>query len=159
MEMSIDMLSPLATFAGQWIGHNTLHDPNTNQPETTDSTLSLTPLLNGRFIRIDYTWHYQGTPQQGELLVGYETEAQQATGHWIDSWHMGDKVMACRGTLGAQGALTLLGSFSAPPGPDWGWRIALGFTVSNVIDLTMITISPDGEATPAVEAHYVPASK
>ena len=34
------------------------------------STATVTPVLGGRFIRVDYTWGYQGRPQEGSLLVG-----------------------------------------------------------------------------------------
>jgi hypothetical protein len=43
---------------------------------------------------------------------------------WTDSWHMDHKLMVCRGDIDAT-SLRLLGTYAAPPGPDWGWRIVI----------------------------------
>lgn len=59
------------------------------------STAVITPLLGGRFARLDYTWSYRGSPQEGSLLVGYRPDAEVVTAHCIDTWHMGHEVMAC----------------------------------------------------------------
>ena len=45
-------------------------------------TLSVTPVLGGRFIRVDYTWGYQGKPQEGALLVGFDPKSGEVSGHW-----------------------------------------------------------------------------
>ena len=50
-------------------------------------------------------------------------------------------------------ALSLLGSYAAPPGPDWGWRIVLE-PLSETLQIRMDNITPDGEDLPAVEATY-----
>ena len=63
----------LAALAGNWSGTNTLQDPNTGKPEESPSTVTVTPILGGRFVRLDYTWGYQGTPQEGSLLVGFDS--------------------------------------------------------------------------------------
>jgi hypothetical protein len=46
----------LVAGAGSWRGENTLQDPHTGKPEESPSTLTVTPVLGGRFVRIDHTW-------------------------------------------------------------------------------------------------------
>jgi hypothetical protein len=119
--------------------------------------LTITPLLGGRFVRIDYDWAYRGTPQQGSLLIGYEADADAVTAHWVDTWHMGDKVMACRGSAEADGGLSVRGSYAAPPGPAWGWRIVL-VPDGQRLRLVMFNITPLDQEALAVAANYVRAA-
>ena len=150
-------LALLAACAGRWRGTNTLHDPHTGRPVDTPGTLAVTPVLGGRFVRLDYTWSYDGRPQEGSLLAGFQHEAEVATAHWIDSWHMGEQVMALAGRARADGALAVLGSYAAPEGPDWGWRIEVAPAPGRALRLTMHNLSPGGAEAPAVEAVYEPA--
>src|SRR3954447_22519485 len=114
----------LAACAGGWHGANTLQDPNTGQPEESPSTVTVTQVLGCRFVRLDYTWGYQGKPQEGSLLVGFDPQSGAASGHWADTWHMGRLVMSCVGKAEG-GVIAVRGSYAAPPGPDWGWRIEI----------------------------------
>ena len=121
-----------------------------DSPSTTD----LTPLLGGRFIRLDYTWAYQGSAQEGSLLIGYESGPAVVTAQWIDNWHMGEAVMSCRGTAKTDGSVDVRGSYAAPPGPDWGWRIVLEPRDGTALHLVMYNITPEGDEELAVEADY-----
>ena len=150
----MSMLEKLMSYTGSWRGNNRLHDPTTNAPEDSPATATITSVLGGRFIRLDYTWAYQGNPQAGSLLIGYETEADVVTAHWIDTWHMGDKVMACRGAISDSGELSVLGSYAAPPGPDWGWRTIITPREGQRLRMVMVNISLDGQEYLAVEADY-----
>ncbi len=150
-------LDAIAACAGEWRGSNRLHDPNTGAPEDTHSTLAVHPVLGGRFVRLDYTWSYQGKPQEGSLLLGHQPKAGVLTGHWIDGWHMGDRVLSCEGRSPEGGELSVLGHFPAPPGPDWGWRIEVRPDGGERLRVVHVLISPEGEESPAVEADYVRA--
>jgi predicted enzyme related to lactoylglutathione lyase len=154
------LLPGLAACAGRWRGTNRLHDPHTKAAEDSPSTLSITPVVGGKFLRIDYTWTYQGAPQEGTLLVGTEPDTGELTAHWSDTWHMDHKVMACRGSLANEKQLVLRGSFAVPPGPDWGWRIELTPEEGRALRVLMFNVSPEGVSQPAVEATYArePAS-
>ena len=152
--MSLDRL---AACAGRWHGVNTLHDPHTGGPVDTPGTATVTPLHGGRFVRLDYTWSYDGRPQEGSLLVGYQTTPEVATAHWIDSWHMGEQVMACAGRLTDAGGVRVLGAYAAPEGPDWGWRIEVTPDAGRALRLVMHNLSPGGAEEPAVEAAFTPA--
>ena len=154
----MNRLDRLAGCLGRWQGSNRLHDPHTGKPEDSASTAVLTPLLGGRFIRLDYDWSYQGAPQEGSLLIGCQCESGQATAHWIDSWHMSDAVMACEGAVEPDGTIAVRGSYAAPPGPDWGWRIAIRPADGSELHVIMHNVTPDGQEALAVEAAYARAA-
>ena len=140
----------LTTIAGNWRGTNTLQDPKTGQAEESPSTVTVTPVLRGRFVRVDYTWGYQGGPQEGSLLVGFNPKSGVVSGHWIDTWHMGRQGMTCLGSA-ADGTISVRGSYAAPPGPDWGWRIDIA---TEPLRITHTNIFPDGRESPAAEGVY-----
>lgn len=73
---------------------------------------------------------------------------------WIDSWHTGGQFMTFRGEARPEGSISALGSYSAPPGPDWGWRIVLAGQSDGEIRIRMYNISPEGDEALAVEAEY-----
>ncbi len=142
---------------GLWRGTNCLQDPTTGRPDETPSTAAVTSVVGGRFGRIAYTWLYQNRPQEGELLVGYRARADEATVHWMDTWHTGDTVLACTGTAGDDGVVAVEGTYAAPTGPDWGWRIAIEPVGRESLRIVMHNVSPEGEVWPAVEAVFAPA--
>lgn len=150
-------LDGLRACAGRWRGENQLQDPHTNAPQVSPSTMTITPILADSFVRIDYTWRYEDDPQEGSMLVGYRPEAGVVTTHWIDTWHMGAKVMACRGEADSGGEISVRGSYAAPPGPDWGWRIVITPDAGEVLRMVMFNVSPDGKEELAVESYYTPA--
>jgi hypothetical protein len=55
------------------------------------------------------------------------------------------------------GTVVLLGSYPAPPGPDWGWRITLSAPESGPLSLVMHNLPHAGEEDLAVRAEYVRA--
>jgi hypothetical protein len=150
----MNAIQTLIDFAGSWRGVNRLNDPNTSQWVESESTAVVTPVLSGRFVRIDYTWLYEGKTQEGSLLLGYDSNAHQNTAHWIDSWHMGELMMALQGSKESTGDIDVRGAYSAPPSPDWGWRIRIKIDNSTQLSILMFNISPEGQEYPAVEINY-----
>ena len=65
-------LDALAACAGRWQGTSTLQDPMSGIADESASTAVVTPVLGGRFVRIDYTWSYGGDAQEGSLLAGLQ---------------------------------------------------------------------------------------
>jgi hypothetical protein len=145
------VLDALFASEGHWVGKSRLHYPPSGAPDDSSSTVMVAPVAGGRFIRLDYTWAYQKAPQEGSLLIGHESS--EATAIWIDTWHMGDKAMVCKGSVEAGGQVTVRGSYAAPPGPDWGWRIVIK-PDARTLHIVMHNITPKGEEQLAVEADY-----
>jgi hypothetical protein len=154
--LAMGALRALAACAGGWVGTSRLQDPHSDVPDESHSTVTITTVLGGRFLRLDYDWAYRGAPQQGSLLIGHETPESAVTAQWIDTWHMGDKVMSCRGTVEEDGAISVRGSYAAPPGPDWGWRTVITPGAQR-LRLVMYNITPDGKEELAVEGEYARA--
>ena len=147
-------LEGLAACAGRWRGTSTLQDPMSGKPDESPSEMTVTPVLGGRFVRLDYTWAYQGAAQEGSLLVGSQGKAGTVSGHWIDCFHNGEKVMACTGTAAEGSTLALRGSYEVPGHPGGGWRIDL-LPEGGSLRVVMFNAWPEDQPEElAVEAVY-----
>jgi hypothetical protein len=150
---AFSLLHPLS---GNWQGTYTLQDPNNNHlPVDSPSTATVTPILGGRFVRFDYTWVYNNQPQEGSILFGHEGDSDTTIAHWIDSWHMGDKVLVSRTTGDNSKMVNVLGYWSVPPGPDWGWRTTVEPTFApDSFRMAMYIVTPEGEEALALAVTY-----
>lgn len=149
-------LAPFIRAAGRWHATYKLRDPANSLSCDSESRATVTPMLAGRFVRLDYTWAYKEAPHDGSLLVGCESATGVVTLAWIDAFHNSDRMMICTGTVDADGTLNVRGSYAAPPGPDWGWRTRLG-AAGDRLSMVMFNITPDGQEELAVEAEYLRA--
>jgi len=149
----MNALAGLAASTGQWKGRKTLRDADYGIHEESASEMTVTPVARGRFFRLDYDWKFRGERQEGSLLVGHEPKSGELSGHWLDTWHTEHRVMTLAGTARKGDTLVLLGSYAAPHGPDWGWRIELTPTDGR-LRLAMFNLAPDGREELAVAAIY-----
>jgi len=150
-------LNQILACAGPWQGANRLYTSPQCAADESPSTLTVTPLLRGTFVRLDQTWAWEGKPQEGSLLIGFDSDAKQVALHWIDTFHMSRKVMVCSGVLRGDGVIEVRGGYAAPPGPDWGWRIEIMAEPPARIEIRMFNIDPAGQEALAVLATYAPA--
>lgn len=142
---------------GTWTGTMTLYTnwlPVLENPSA--SRLVVAPVAGTHFLSFSYTWSYEGKPNDGILLAGNSNEKEAVSAAWIDSWHQNGKVLHLSGDLGDDGVIKMLGSFAAPPGPDWGWRIEVSVR-DGAPRIAMFVISPDGKEDPAVDSIYLRA--
>lgn len=139
---------------GSWNGTSRLflHEEPTRESR---STATIMTVAQGKFCVVSYTWEYEGEAQDGLLMLGSEQDAVEVV--FLDSWHMGDKTMVLRGQAETQGATSVLGSYSVPGYPDWGWRIVIE-PGDNTWRLLMYNVTPEGEEFLGVEAVYTRAS-
>ena len=146
----------LRSLNGSWSGDNRLWLEPGKPPFASKTAATVIHILGGRFVRLDYTWSFDGEEQAGSYLFGYESKSELVTAAWIDSWHNGERLMLCRGGVGENGSVNVLGFYPAPTGPDWGWRTIIEPADSGPFRLQMYNILPTGEAFLAVEAVYHP---
>lgn len=139
---------------GDWTGTNRLGLSPDAPVRESESTASVTPAAQGRFLVVRYLWADEGKPQDGELLVSLDPKRSELVAAWIDSWHMGDRFMTLTGTPRGDGTICVEGAYEAPPGPDWGWRIEIHPEGAGQFEMLMTNISPDGEEALAVRATY-----
>lgn len=121
------------------------------EPTASKSTLDVHLDPEGRLTALEYTWEVDGAEQRGQLSV-QRGEGPEVGVEWKDTWHAGDG-MTFKGTQGE--VLDVLGSYPAPPGPDWGWRIVIRRTPH--WEVVMDNITPEGHADRAFQLSY-PAS-
>jgi hypothetical protein len=148
-------LESLTRIAGVWKGTYRLQDP-AGGVQQSRSAASVTPVIGGKFVRLDYTWSYGGKAQEGSLLFGWEKKRRVVTTVWTDTWHMGEKFMTCQGAAAKNGAVAVRGSYAVSTGPDWGWRTVIE-PGEGSFRLVMYNQWPDGKEELAVEATYTGA--
>ena len=149
--MQFNELKP--ALIGDWRGTKQLYlEPPPTPAISSPSKLSVTPVAGGSFLEFKYDWTYEGEAQAGVLLFSHDEE-NAASVAWIDSFHMSAKILSCVGTA-ADGSANLRGSYEAPPGPDWGWRITIRSVSADELQIVMHNISPEGQEDLAVQADY-----
>jgi hypothetical protein len=141
----------LYSLTGEWSGTKRLW----LSPEAPESRSAVQAVIlqvaQQKFLSIGYSWEYEGAPQDGLLLVGFNSQGQVEQAVWVDSWHMNDQMMLMRGESSLGGLVTLSGSYPAPPGPDWGWWIEIGPEDEASLKVLMHNVSPEDKPDPAVE--------
>jgi hypothetical protein len=144
----------LARLAGRWTGTSRLWLSPAEEARESASTATIAPTAQGHFLTIAYTWATDGEPQDGLLLLATTMPAEAVSAVWIDSWHMGRELMRCHGQIDPSGVASVKGSYAAPPGPDWGWRIVVEPDGGETLRLVMYNVTPGGEEMLAVEGVY-----
>ena len=147
----------LIPFAGRWTGENRLWLSPDDPPHDSPSVLTLSGAARDHVIRVDYEWAYQGKPQEGTLLFGFDRENAKATCAFADSWHMSEGLMLCEGAIDPEArVVSVKGTYGdGQGGPRWGWRIAIEAGDPAKLALVMYNITPDGEEQLAVRAEHV----
>jgi hypothetical protein len=150
----MNTLDALRACVGTWRGTSTLQDPHTGVAAESPSTALVIAAPGG--VGLDYTWSYRGEPQQGSILFGAADASGAVTARWTDTWHTGNRPMVCSGPKPGGSTLSVWGTYAAPAGPDWGWRIDVT-PGGDKLRIVMHNVWPQeqgGEEEPAVEAVY-----
>lgn len=145
----------LAELTGEWVGVKQLWLTPMDPGRQCDATASVGTAAQGQFLAIRYAWAVDGLPQDGLLLLGGEVPDALPKAVWIDSWHMAHQFMLCEGESASENRAAVRGAYAAPPGPDWGWRIAVEADGAAQFRLIMHNITPDGDEALAVLASFV----
>lgn len=150
----MSLLNPIQRLAGSWRGTNRLWLSPESPAFESPATAVIGPAGGGKFVRLDYTWQYEGKSQEGSILYGGNSQRQRIEAVWIDSWHMGEGMMMCQGNSEADGTVVVRGLYAAPTGPDWGWSTSVIPVDVQTFRLRMDNIQPDGTAMRAVEVLF-----
>jgi len=152
------LLETIVSAPRKWKGKSTLHMswlPMEERLRESHSTLEFDLGPQNNIVIIRYNWDEKG-PQMGQILLALDGELAQ--GGWMDSWHQSGAVMHLKGKVADPHTVSIQGTYSASPDPDWGWRISMKIMAEpNLLSIEMTNISPTGEEEWAVRSHYVPA--
>ncbi len=150
----------LASMVGEWRGvARTWFEPG-KLADTSPIAGSTRLALDGMFLLHEYEGALQDAPMKGIALIGYSLAEQQWQVSWIDSVHNGTRIMHSKGqtpfSLAKKGSdpLSVIGSYPAGEGPDWGWRTTLELHGRDNLVITHYNITPDGEESIGVEIDY-----
>jgi hypothetical protein len=141
----------LKQLAGTWTGESSLWLAPGEPVRKSVLRGSLALLGNGQFLAFTYTWSDEGAAQDGLLLLAFGAGEATAQASWVDSWHTGEAIMSFSGACDEDATVKVRGSYPAPAGPDWGWRIEVHPGAASWT-LRMFNITPDGHEMLAVEA-------
>ncbi|MBN1878780.1 DUF1579 family protein [bacterium] len=144
------MESLLSRSKGRWKGVKKLWLAPGKSCRECDITARVGESALGRSAVIDYEWTLEGERQQGHLMLNpdYGKGAVQAA--WIDSFHMATGIMILKGEFTEHDTIDLIGSYPAPPGPDWRWRMIISAS-DNKLTLINYNVSPGGDEHLAIE--------
>ncbi len=156
LKQTMNFYEILNKSVGKWKGINRLYTTwiKENPVRETDSTAIIELTARGRFLKIEYDWTFEDTPQEGLILIGNETESASIKAFWIDSWHLSDKFMVSEGRLGEDDIIDLKGFYAVPNHPDWGWRTIIEPENDGSFKIVMFNVSPEGEESLAVEMKF-----
>jgi hypothetical protein len=146
--------SELKNLSGKWQGTSKLWLTPQEPVRLSESLAELSSIAQEQFTEIQYSWAYEGKPQAGRIILGQAAESKVVKAVWFDTWHMMNQFMICEGDVDDTGAVRVKGSYSAPPGPDWGWQITIEPIEQGAFRLLMHNILPDGQKFLAVEVTY-----
>lgn len=92
---------------------------------------------------IHYRWSHEGTPHTGKLAL------RPDGADFTDSFHSSTP-MAFVNVANRWGLVDVFGTYPAPDGPAWGWRIILAHRPTGELVLQMTNVTPWGEEGRAV---------
>lgn len=144
----------LAAYVGTWTGTNYLYlswEPDPLRQSRSDMTVSLK--ANRQFVAFEYTWSFEGEPQEGIILLGSDPASNAVQTVWTDSWHSTHVFMLSDGHSSDDGEVSVKGSYKVEGHPDWGWRTDI-FPGEDQIKIVMYNVSPEGVEELAVETVY-----
>jgi hypothetical protein len=144
----------LEMLVGDWHGISRLWLSPDDPVRESDTSATVALAARDGFAIITYTWADHGQPQDGVLLVRLAEEPSALDMVWFDSWHTEGKFMTFCGEDYSDEQVSAIGSYAAPEGPDWGWRIVLTAGPEDGFELRMYNIPPAGIAELAVATKY-----
>lgn len=136
---------------GAWEGEAlTWLDPS-KEPERGLYIGVFTPVLGGRYMEHRYESAVGETLHTG-IEIWFWDPSQKPVCCWADTFHTPNDIMRF---VGDGPDLEVLGSYSVPGGPEWGWSIR--HEVSNgALVMKHSNIMPDGKRFPAIEINAKP---
>jgi len=152
---TVKLRQKIGEYFGEWEGDSFLYLEPKDAPLKSHSVAKIGPVAGLGFFEMRYSWSFSDKNESGLILFRLANQPGDADIVWMDSWHMGSKFMICKGETSIENTLCALGTYEAPPGPDWAWRIVFSAISKDQLFLQMFNISPEGQECLAVETSYL----
>lgn len=140
---------------GLWKGKNKLNLPwlaPEKRVTESESSLHVETDSQGKYATITYIWGYEGKREEGTIILTQGAKSSHVQMGWADSWHESDAVLHLKGEEAPTGSVKCKGEYAAGK-KLWGWTIEIVADHDKLM-LRMENVTPAGEATWAMEAHY-----
>ena len=144
----------ISELTGNWRGSGTLIRPWVTPPESEYDSTAFISAAARNFLKLEYTWQVDGGQQDGVMLLAENKKDGSCSTVWVDSWHMNETFLISKGSRGSDGDITVVGSWAAPPGPDWGWKTIIRLPGDDSLEILMYNVTPAGEEALAVHNTY-----
>ncbi len=141
----------LSRSKGKWKGIKKLWLSPGKACRECDITAEVRDTALGRSAVIDYAWSLEGERQEGHLVLNTDFGKGGVQAAWVDSFHMATGIMILKGEFKRPDTIDLMGNYTAPPGPDWGWRMVIVAPDENTLNLINYNVSPGGDEYLAIE--------
>lgn len=102
------------------------------------------------FLQLSSVWQAEEGPQEAILILPANIGKAEVHAMWFDSWQTRDAMMICKGSR-SEALVSMLRTYPAHEGPDWGWRIDLSQPDHDSLLVQMFKLSPECEEYLAVE--------
>ena len=144
------MMAQFQSWLGNWSGSKSVWLTPDSEEVVSQTKLAIHKTINDKFLQLDYSWDMEGEPQSGTIILPANIGEEEAHSVWLDSWHTRHDMMVCVVSK-AEGRVSMMGTYPAPPDEDWGWRLDLSQKSADSLRLQMYNISPECEECLAVD--------
>ena len=83
------------------------------EPHISETQLAITSQLDNMLLQLAYSWEFEQKAQSGILGFTYHPIKELVSAVWIDTWHMQNEFMHCKGLLTKDGVLMVNGQYGA----------------------------------------------
>ena len=137
---------------GMWDGSNRLIMSPEDPIRESESVACVGLEANGKFLKINYEWSFDGTQHEGLMIFGFGKDLK-ITSVWIDSFHQSGDFMNCIGKIEGD-KISVKAHYTQPEYADWAWQTTVEFISENEFEFIMYNVFPDGNEAVAVESKF-----